>query len=336
MAAGGHGRGPDRRAAIASGTVDGDELGRKLDLLHRIFREHPFPSAVEDLPPDGRDQLAEAAAAAGVAAGTAGVAAGTAGVAAGTAGVAAEVAGAAGVAGGPEPQSLLARVLDEVADAGLDSYGDLETVPLLRFLSRYPVTSYTYVASPVLSRGERPSPAKLRDLAAQGYQRTVNLCAEIPGGDLPLLLLAGRPGSVQTVHIPIVDMHNPTPGQVVQLLDLLTAPDAPRTYLHCEAGKCRTGVMAAGYRMAVLGWSVDDAYAEAENFGCSVPHQKEFIRDFGAALQRQDQARAQGKPEPEPELGRYPLRPPGSAQPTPEQRRATLDEVARQEKGQTE
>jgi hypothetical protein len=120
-------------------------------------------------------------------------------------------------------------------------------------------------------------------------------------------------------------MHNPTPGQVVQLLDLLTAPGAPRTYLHCEAGKCRTGVMAACYRMAALGWSVDDAYAEAENFGCSVPHQKEFIRDFGASLQR-----------PDPALGRYPLRPLGSAQPTLEQRRITLGEVAKQEKGQTE
>jgi hypothetical protein len=285
--------------------VDGDELGRRLDLLHRIFKEHPFAGAVEDLPPEGRDRLAKAA-------------------------------GAAGAAGGSEPESLLARVLDEVEDAGLDSYGDLEIVPLLHFLSEYPVTSYTYVASPVLSRGERPSPAKLQDLAAQGYQLTVNLCAETPGGDLPLLLRAGRLTSLKTVHIPVVDMHNPSRGQVVQLLDLLTAPDAPRTYLHCEAGRCRTGVMIAGYRMGVLGWSVDDAFAEAENFGCTVPHQKEFIRDLGAALELQDQARAQGKPAPDPALGRYPLRPLGSAQPTPEQRRITLGEVAGQEKGQTE
>jgi protein-tyrosine phosphatase len=239
-------------------------------------------------------------------------------------------------AGGPEPESLLARVLDAVEDAGLKSYGDLEIWPLLHFLSEYPVTSYTYVASPVLSRGERPSPAKLEDLAAQGYQLTVNLCAEVPGGDLPLLLRAGLPRSLQTVHIPIVDMHNPTRAQVVQLLDLLAAPDAPRTYLHCEAGKCRTGVMAACYRMAVQGWGVDDAYAEAVNFGCSVPQQKEFIRNFGSELQMQDRARAEGNLTPEPALGRYPLRPLGSAQPTPEQRRATLDEVARQEKGQTE
>ena len=222
----------------------------------------------------------------------------------------------AGASSGPEPRSLLARVLDEVADAGLDSYGDLETVPLLHFLSRYPVTPYSYAVSPVLTRGERPSVAKLRDLAAQGYRRTVSLCAETPGGDTPLLIRAGQLGPMQTVHVPIVDMHNPVAAQVVQLMDLLTAPDAPRTYLHCEAGKCRTGVMVACYRMAALGWAVADALAEAENFDCSVPHQKDFILQFGAALQANGEARARQQPGPHPELGRYPLLPVGSVQPT--------------------
>jgi protein tyrosine phosphatase (PTP) superfamily phosphohydrolase (DUF442 family) len=267
-------------------------------MLHRVVKEHQIAGAVEDVPPAQRAELT-------------------------------------GQDAGPDRRSLLERVLDEIADAGLDSYGDLETVPLLHFLSQYPVVPYTYVVSPELSRGERPSVAKLRDLAAQGYQRTVNLCAESPGGDTPLLIRAGLvradlvrdglPGSLHTVHIPIVDMHIPTEAQVVQLLDLVTAADAPRTYLHCEAGKCRTGVMAACYRMAVLGWSVDDAYAEAERFGCSVPQQKQFICSFGKRLQGPGRA-----------LGRYPLRPLGSVQPTPEQRAATLVEVARQEKGQPE
>ena len=266
-----------------------DDLGRKLNVLHAAFGEHGVPRAVEDLPPDGWDKLPALASA-------------------------------------PERHPLWQRILDEVADIGLDSYGDLETVPLLHFLSQYPVTAYTYPVAPELSRGERPSLAKLRDLAGQGYRRTVNLCAETLGGDTPLITTAGLLGTLDTVHVPIVDMHNPTLAQVVQLLDLLTAPGAPRTYLHCEAGKCRTGVMVACYRMAVMGWAEADAFTEAENFGCSVPLQRAFIQEFAAQLTAGSEAA----------LGRYPLLPLGSARPSPAERDATLEAVAKTEKGGVE
>jgi protein-tyrosine phosphatase len=279
--------------------VSGDDLDRRLDVLHRSFGDHGVPRALEDLPVDSRDKLADLASA-------------------------------------PEKLPLWERILDEVANVGLDSYGDLETVPLLHFLSEYPVTAYTYAVSPVLSRGERPSVAKLRDLAVDGFRRTVNLCAETDGGDTPLITRAGVGGTVQTVHLPIVDMHDPAIAQVVQLLDLLTAPDAPRSYLHCEAGKCRTGVMVACYRMAVMGWNETDAFTEAENFGCSVPMQRAFIEQFAIQLQAHDQARAQHGPDSGAMLGRYPLKPLGSVRATSAEREATLDAVAKAEKGGVE
>jgi protein-tyrosine phosphatase len=279
--------------------VSGDDLDRRLDVLHGSFGDHGVPRALEDLPVDSRDKLADLASA-------------------------------------PEKLPLWERILDEVANVGLDSYGDLETVPLLHFLSLYPVTAYTYAVSPVLSRGERPSVAKLRDLALRGFRRTVSLCAETDGGDTPLITRAGVGGTVQTVHLPIVDMHDPAIAQVVQLLDLLTAPDAPRSYLHCEAGKCRTGVMVACYRMAVMGWNETDAFTEAENFGCSVPMQRAFIEQFAIQLQAHDQARAQHGPDSGAVLGRYPLKPLGSVRATSAEREATLDAVAKAEKGGVE
>jgi hypothetical protein len=268
-------------------TVSGDDVDRRLEVLHRSFGEHGVPRALEDLPVDSRDKLVD-------------------------------------LASVPEKLPLWERILDEVANAGLDSYGDLENVPLLHFLSQYPVTAYTYTISPELSRGERPSVAKLRDLAAQGFLRTVNLCTETVGGDTPLIIRAGLGSTLQTVHIPIVDMHNPTMAQVVQLLDLLTAPGAPRTYLHCEAGKCRTGVMVACYRMAVMGWNETDAFTEAENFDCSVPLQRAFIEQFATQLQAHDEARGEHRPDSEAELGRYPLKPLGSVRATSAERGATL------------
>src|ERR1700760_4846423 len=269
--------------------MSSDDLGPKLEALHATFGDHGVPRALEDLPADSRDKLPALASA-------------------------------------PEKHPLWQRILDELADVGLDSYGDLETVPLLHFLSRYPVTAYTYAVAAELSRGERPSLAKLHDLAGQGYRRTVNLCAETAGGDTPLITAAGLASALDTVHLPLVDMHNPTLAQVVQLLDLLTAPGAPRTYLHCEAGKCRTGVMVACYRMAVMGWAEADAFTEAENFGCSVPLQRAFIQEFAAQLPAGSEAA----------LGRYPLKPLGSVRATRAERDATLEAVATGEKGGVE
>lgn len=214
-------------------------------------------------------------------------------------------------------RSFRHRVRDELETGALDSYGDLERFPLLHFLSHYPVTAYTYRVSPLASRGERPDPAKLAALAGQqGYRATVNLCAEMPAGDGPAIAAAGLAGVMTTTHTPITDMETPTVGQLIELLDLLSGPAAEPTYVHCEAGRGRTGVAIACYRMAVLGWSPADALVEAVNFGCSVPKQQAFIQAFGQSLQ------AGTVP------GGYPLLPVGSATPTPAQLTATLEAVA--------
>jgi hypothetical protein len=239
-----------------------------------------FAHALEDLPPDARPQ-------------------------------------AAAIADIKPGISLRHRIRQGLETAVLDCYGNLERVPLLRFLSHYPVTPYTYEVSALTARGERPDAAKLAELALQqGYRATINLCAEMIVGDVPAIAEAGLFGKLKTTHIPITDMETPSIAQLIQILDLLSGPGAEPTYVHCEAGKGRTGVAIACYRMAVFGWSAADALREAENFGCSVPKQQAFIQEFGEMLQ------AGSVP------GRYPLRPLGSVSPTPEQLTATIRSVA--------
>jgi hypothetical protein len=227
-----------------------------------------------------------------------------------------EIRSRAAVIAAAEPGvSLRRRIMDSLETAVLDSYGALEQVPLLHFLSRYPVTSYTYEVSDLVSRGQRPNAGKLLQLADR-VSITINLCAEMTGGDGPAIAEARLTATMRTRHIPVTDMETPTIAQLTEILDLLSGPDAERTYLHCEAGRGRTGVATACYRMAVAGWGASDALTEAVNFGCCIPKQQGFIREFGAMLQA-------GSVH-----GKYPLRPVGSVSPSPAQLSATIHTAA--------
>jgi Tyrosine phosphatase family len=224
---------------------------------------------------------------------------------------------AAEIAGTQPGLSLRRRIEEEVETFGLDSYGTLEECRLLHFLSRYPVTAYTYPVSLRVVRGERPDAAKLAALASDDRVRaTINLCAEMDQGDAPAIAAAGLTGRLGTTHIPVTDMESPAIDQLTLILDLLSEPGDGLTYVHCEAGKGRTGVAIACYRMAVSGWGVTDALTEAINFGCIVPAQQAFIRTFADLLQAGSSA------------GRYPLLPLGSVRATPAELAATIVSAA--------
>jgi protein tyrosine/serine phosphatase len=100
------------------------------------------------------------------------------------------------------------------------------------------------------------------------------------GGDAPLNAKA----RLRTYHIEILDGTPPELRQVHEVLDILSSRENQPSYIHCEAGIGRTGVMVACYRMAITGWPLSDAYEEAINFGCAMPDQRRFIEDFKRSL----------------------------------------------------
>ena len=83
-------------------------------------------------------------------------------------------------------------------------------------------------------------------------------------------------------HIPILDN---SPPSVAQMQDFVAfASGNQPCYVHCEAGKGRTGTAVASYRMAVDGWSTERAIDEGKKFGLAMPNQIEFLQKFGDSL----------------------------------------------------
>lgn len=167
------------------------------------------------------------------------------------------------------------------ATLGAELIGVAELVGL-----RYPVSKYEFKVSDGLTRGSRiDDPRGYESLVKQGFKGIVDLTLEGTND-----AKGGKAAGLNTNNVKILDNSAPTQAQMKQFLDFATNPKNSPCYVHCQAGKGRTGVAVATYRMAVEGWPPEKAIAEAKKFGCSLPDQLDFLQKFGADL-------AQGKIE---------------------------------------
>ena len=161
------------------------------------------------------------------------------------------------------------------ATLGAESIGVAELVGL-----RYPVSSYEFKMSAGLTRGSRiDDPKGYESLKKQGFKGIVDLTLEGTND-----AKGGKAAGLNTLNVKILDNSAPTQDQMKQFLDFATNPKNSPCYVHCEAGKGRTGVASACYRMAVEGWPPEKAIAEGKKYGCTLPDQVEFLQKFGADL----------------------------------------------------
>src|SRR5438128_2719741 len=64
---------------------------------------------------------------------------------------------------------------------------------------------------------------------------------------------------------------------MIQFLDFANDPANQPTYVHCEAGKGRTGCAVASYRMGIQGWTDAQALEDAKKFGLQLESQITFL-----------------------------------------------------------
>lgn len=134
--------------------------------------------------------------------------------------------------------------------------------------------------APGLLRGEQPTAEGMHWLKEQGVRTVIDL-TEGKSYDKAWGAAAG----LRTVHLPQHAFDAPTLDQARAFLREATNPVNQPVYFHCYHGSDRTGTMAAVYRIAVQGWTAEQAIAELGEYGFNTPYEMaklQFIRDFAA------------------------------------------------------
>jgi len=161
---------------------------------------------------------------------------------------------------------------------------------------------------PGLSRGGDPGQTGIRYLHDHGFKTVVSFLADKDES------LAVAHSGMRWVHIP---MHSwlfsadpPTKDQVRQFLAVVQDSTQFPVFMHCKAGKDRTGAMTAVYRLEACGWTKDEALQEMDSFGFAGRYKglRQFVMNYTksagtavastATTPRQDSTVADGTPMP--------------------------------------
>ncbi|MGD9562258.1 MAG: tyrosine-protein phosphatase [Pyrinomonadaceae bacterium] len=86
------------------------------------------------------------------------------------------------------------------------------------------------------------------------------------------------------INIPMSGWKYAKDSQVQQFMGIMNDPATGVAYVHCKAGKHRTGLTGAVYRLEKYGWDYDRAYKEMKNYDYSSwPvhfYIKSYVKDY--------------------------------------------------------
>jgi protein tyrosine phosphatase (PTP) superfamily phosphohydrolase (DUF442 family) len=114
--------------------------------------------------------------------------------------------------------------------------------------------------SPELYRSAQPTAEGMRNLKQKGIKTVVNLRSFNSDRDE-----LGKTG-LRYEHITMKAWH-PERKEIVRFLQIVTDPNQTPVLVHCQHGADRTGTMSALYRIAVQGWTKEEAIREMTGGG---------------------------------------------------------------------
>lgn len=193
---------------------------------------------------------------------------------------------AAGCPGHPPPPGAVAAEPgdDRAVPPPPDTTIAIEPVSRALASPRHDVAGAPNLArvSPALWRSAQPTAEGFRNLKALGIRTVVNLRnVSSDRDDL-------RGLGLRYAHIHFATWHAED-EDVVRFLKILSDPANHPVLVHCQHGADRTGTMVAAYRVAVEGWTMDEAIQELPRFGFHSiwANLRKYLQKFDAAAIRQ-------------------------------------------------
>ena len=155
-------------------------------------------------------------------------------------------------------------------------------------------------------RGGQPQARHFPALKEMGIRTIVNLRKDGPKEEESLAKQAG----MNYFYLPLSSRRPATQTEVDEFLKIVDDPENWPVYVHCAAGKHRTGGMTAVYRMTNDGWTADMAFAEMKKYGfySFLTHGswKKFVYKYYLDMSRKTEAPAQAVPRQQLQSGTTP------------------------------
>jgi len=131
-----------------------------------------------------------------------------------------------------------------------------------------------------LTRGGQPSQSDFKYLHDKGYRTIVSFLDD--QAESASVVKSGMNYVNIPMHSNMFSAQPPTETQVRQFLSVVKDSTQYPMFIHCHAGKDRTGAMSAIYRMEVCGWSKEEALEEMRAFGFASHFRKlyNYVNDY--------------------------------------------------------
>jgi protein tyrosine/serine phosphatase len=140
-------------------------------------------------------------------------------------------------------------------------------------------------------RGAQPEKDDYAGLAALGVKTVIDLRNDPTDYEKSAVEALG----MKYVNIPMSGWKYANDEDVQKFMSLMNDPETGTVYVHCKAGKHRTGLVGAVYRFNQYGWNYDQAYKEMKKFNyTSWPvhfNIKAYVKEYSEKMDRTKAAR---------------------------------------------